>query len=198
MLLSAARAMLNEAGIAKHHDALARARQAVVEGPDLVASARNALVTALEHEKQQRQRYDDALVEAEWVAESMNRFVVEGNRTFLVATCPAEHTTADDETARCSADRCDGTGELRRQMTADQKAAYIKGEAKKRAEVVRAAKDLAEAEHAAALAKVDVDTAENRWQAARYAAELARTDADLAITHLACLARTLTPTEHAL
>lgn len=195
-LLSLVRGLFNEVGIQKRTAELDAAVRALHDGPDLVAHAREALLAAQERERQLREQYETALAEAEWALDG--RFVQDGNKTFLVVWHRGGETTPSEAEAR-GWKRVDDGGavadpdvnvvwEERRQMTADERRAWTKRTAQEAREVMPLAGDVRGAEHAVALAKVDVERAEDRWNAARYALEAARTQLGTAATQLDCLA----------
>lgn len=133
--LDAIRSIANEAGIR-------RARTMLRDAPDIVEAAKRDLRNAQNVERDARESYDTALLEAEW--ELDGRFVTEGNKTYLV------------------------DGEERRAMTADERKAWKAEQAKRAGSVAAAAKALREAEAATARARDAVDTAENRLTAAKH------------------------------
>lgn len=132
--LDACRAALQEVGIR-------RARAAVTSAPDLIAAARDALRAAQETEREAKKRLADAVLNAEW--ELDGRFVVEGNKTYLV------------------------DGDERRAMTADDRAKWKAAEARKDPAVAAAETAVSAAEHDVAAARDAVDNAERRFSAAK-------------------------------
>jgi hypothetical protein len=169
-LLAAARAYLNEVGINHHHQALTEAARIVADGPDLVSNARATLLAAQEAERQATEELDEARTAAAWELSGQVR--KEGNR--IIVTEP------------------DGS---EREVTAAVRDEWLEHAANTHPAVAVARTRALEAEHQVGLARLEVDTAENRWQAARYQADLARTAADLAVAHLGTLTRTLSPKE---
>ena len=134
-LLVEARAMLNEAGIVK-------ARAYLRDMPDVLEAAQADFRKAQEAERLAREAYDQALSEAEWELDS--RFVVEGNKTYLV------------------------DGEERRSMTADERAKWKATEAKKLPSVKSAATALYAAEQHTAAMRDAVAATERRFSAAKH------------------------------
>lgn len=129
-----ARAALNEAGMLK---ARARVDAALARIEDAQTSLRAAQELAGIHKAQ----LDQALAEAEWTLD--DRFVVEGNKTFLV------------------------TGEERKAMTADERAKWKALEARKTIAVSDAAAFAAGADSEVAFCRDALAVAEKAFQAAR-------------------------------
>lgn len=190
-LLSVVRGLMNEVGIQKRTSELDAAVRALYDGPDLVKNARESLVAAQERERQARESYEAAVIEAEWNLDG--KFVSEGNKTYLVVWHTADscdRATAEAKGWEFIPDAADGEGawQERRQMTADERRQWVKRTAAEARNVLPLASDLRGAEHAVAMAKVDVERAEDRWHAARYALDASRTQLAAAATQLECLA----------
>lgn len=190
-LLSLVRGLFNECGIARRTSDLDAAIRALHDGPDLVANAREALLGAQERERLARERYEAAVIEAEWKLDG--KFVSEGNRTYLVVWHTADSCdkpTADAKGWEFITDAADGEGawQERRQMTADERRQWVRRTAAESRDVLPLASDLRGAEHAVAMCRVDVERAEDRWGAARYALDASRTQLAAAATQLDCLA----------
>lgn len=189
MLLDAARAMLNEAGIGEARRRLDGARAAVHDGPALVKAAREKLVEQNERLRQATEDYERALIEAEWALDA--RFVTEGNKTFLITRYNGNRDSVPPDATLITGAEDDGVFETRKAMTADERAAWKRRTAADARELKPLRDALDRARHAVDLAKVDVDARENEWGAARYEADVARAQADLAAAQIACLARTI-------
>lgn len=129
-----ARAALNEAG-------MLRARHRVDDTLDAIPVAQAKVRGAAEGVAQQRANFEQVLLEAEWELDS--RFVVEGNKTFLV------------------------DGDDRRQMTADERKTWKQAEARKHKSVRISADALRAAEQNLAEAKDALSFAELAFRAAR-------------------------------
>lgn len=189
-LLDVVRGLMNEVGIRRRSDELDAAVAALRDGPSLVANAQAHLLEMQERERRVRESYDTALVEAEWALDA--RFVQDGNRTYLVtwheAPDPAEAEARGWVLADPQPQGKTNVYVERRQMTADERAAWRKRTAAQAREVQPLASDLRGAEHAVAMAKVDVETAERRWLATRYGVDAARTALASSATQLDCLA----------
>lgn len=133
--------LLVEARAACREAGIAKARADLIGALDILRHAQDAKRKTEAAERAAKEAHDDALGEAEW--ELDGRFVQDGNKTFLV------------------------DGDDRRQVLADEKAAWKRREARKLPAVARAAKVLAEATEADARARDDVIHAERRFAAAR-------------------------------
>ena len=174
--LSAVHEVIREAGIRN-------ARRALAEAPDRLAAAQNVYREAQAVEAAAKERYAQALVEAEW--ELDGRFHTDGNRVYLRTPCEAcggrgaSVISPDGDAEKCEA--CDGLSTTRKQMTADERKAYKASEAAKAPAVVTAALDLREAEEATATARDAVGIADRRFSACKR-------DLDAAIAELNALA----------
>lgn len=194
-LLSVVRGLMNECGIGKRTSELDAAVAALRDAPSLVANAQAHLLEMQDREKRCREAYDTALAEAEWALDA--RFVQDGNKTFLVTWHRENEATPDEAAARgwklvegtkSSSGAETKTYEERRQMTADERRAWVRRNAAQAREVTPLAGDLERASHAVAMARVDVASAEDRWQAVRYAVDACRTQLAASATQLEALA----------
>lgn len=164
--LDAGRALANEVG-------LRRARGAVAAGPDLIAAAQDAYRNAQAKEREAKDSYDGALIEAEWELDA--QFHTEGNRVYLRIECDEcdgrGKVGTDADTAKC--ERCDGIGSARKSMTADERKAWKAAEAAKLPVVKAAAINLRAAEEHTASARDGIEVARTRISAARHELEAA-------------------------
>lgn len=184
--LTVARALFNEARLNAALTELDKARKILGDAPDVVAHAKEQRQTAKETLAHRRDEYAQAVAEAEWALSV--RVARDGNKTYIVTRYHANDERPDDAVP---VDGAPDVWEQRRQVTADQADTWRKQAAAKNPNVVRSVAAVQAAEHALALCDIDVDRAEDRWQAARYLCDTARTTADAAIAHLNCLARSL-------
>lgn len=192
-LLEEARQLLKAAGIGAARTKVAELRKAVADAPDIVANARERLLAAQDRERQARESYETALAEAEWALDG--RFVAESNKTFLVTWHRPDEVSGEDEAKARGwtlvANGGQDAWQERRQMTADERRQWVARTASQAREVAPLASGLRQAEHAVALARIEVDTAENRWQGTRAALTAAIADVEAACAEVACLARSL-------
>lgn len=159
-LLDAARAAMNEVGIGA-------ARRSLADALAAYTAAQTNLRTAQAAESLAKSIHDDALRDAEWEADDPARFVVEGNKTYLVLDVPND------------------SGEMpRRQVTAEQRREWVRTQAVKSSTVIDAAHALAIATEDTAMARDAITFAERRLQAARH-------DLDAAAVQLAALTAAL-------
>lgn len=184
--LTVARGLFNEVRLPQALDQLEKCRRFVVDAPDLVAAALEARVAAREKVGHAKDELATATAEAEWALSA--RFVVEGNKTFLVT----RYREGDEHPPNAvPVDGEPGVFEARQPMLAADQDRWKRQRASEDPAVKRATAALAQAEHALAVCDVDYERAQDRWQASRVQADLARTAADAAIASLNCLARTL-------
>jgi hypothetical protein len=181
-LLDTARGLLNETKVHEKRDQLAKAIAAVKDAPDVVKNARERLLEQQDRLKVANEAWEQALVEAEWALDA--RIMREGNKTYIVT----QYRNREDVPEGVEAEvMCIGNNDAlvaRRQVTWKRRTAATHLNPQHQA--------VTSAEHAVALAKIDVDHAEDLWHAARYRLDAARTDAELAVASVACLARSLT------
>lgn len=174
--LDQARAVANEVG-------LRRARMAVHDSPDLVASAQDGYRVAQASERATRETYDAALLEAEWALDA--NFKSDGNRVYLRVRCEVCRGTGKEDSPVhdpvCSA--CTGSGTIRKFMTADERKAWKAAEAAKRPEVLAAHQNLRSAGEATAAARDAIEVARLRASSARH--ELDAAVAELQVLALA-------------
>lgn len=166
-----ARAALNEAGIV-------RARAALWNSIDRIEQAQLVVRSTAEVVARHKQAHAVAIADAEWELDS--RFVVSGNKTYLVEAC----TAAFDDHTEANCGTCAGAGEVRRSMTADERTKWKQLEATKLPAVRAAAADLADAEALLAGARDELVVAEKFNQAAR-------ADLDAAIATVQTLAASI-------
>ncbi len=76
-------------------------------------------------------------------------------------------------------------------MTADEARAWKRRTAHEQPDVKRAVQAVKGSEHGLALCRIDVDVADQRIKAARAELDAARASADIAVSHLNCVARSL-------
>lgn len=133
--LDAVRSVANESGIR-------RARTLLRDAPDLLDAAKRQLRSMQMAQRGAKELYDDALLDAEW--ELDGRFVVEGNKTYLV------------------------DGDTKKAMTADERREWKAQQAKRLPAVAQARTALDLAEEATARARDEVDLAEARLMAAKH------------------------------
>jgi hypothetical protein len=187
-LLDTARGLLNETKVHEKRDQLAKAIAAVKDAPDVVKNARERLLEQQDRLKVANEAWEQALVEAEWALDA--RIMREGNKTYIVT----QYRNREDVPEGVEAEvMCIGNNDAlvaRRQVTADEAKDWKRRTAATHLNPQHQA--VTSAEHAVALAKIDVDHAEDLWHAARYRLDAARTDAELAVASVACLARSLT------
>lgn len=190
-LLSVARGLLNETQILRRHDQLERARKAVRDAPDIIRARREALQSQQDRLRQTVDAFEQAVAQAEWALDA--RFVAESaTKVFLITRHRVEPGQEPNDAWTFIEDAAGASVyEERRQMTADERATWKKRTALAAREVQPAKQAKDSAEQAVAMARVDVEFADDQWKAARAELDAARTDADLAIAQLACLARAL-------
>lgn len=133
-LIVSARAALNEAG-------LMRARKYLVDAVDLYDSALAAKRASYAAMRDAERRYTDAVAEAAYALDG--RFVVEGNKTFLV------------------------DGDQRRAMTADERRDWKERQARRDPDVVVAGRDFAAAQSDHERCVDELHLAEMRFKASR-------------------------------
>lgn len=189
-LLEAARELLNETEITRHHRQLADAAGELVDAPAVVEKAKQILAEEKVKAAAARDQYEQVLLEAEWELDA--RFLSEGNKTYLV-------THHDHEVAGglLLEDREPAVWEARKAMTADERDRWKRHHATKTGPVTQARQRVDAADLAVTHAALRVGAEEDRWQALRAIAEVRCTAADLAVAHLSTLARCLgsTPTK---
>lgn len=156
--LSAAQAACKEVGVR-------RVRDDLIASLSRIADAQEAKRDADFEADAARQAVADARAEAEWLLGGS--FVSEGNKTFLVAT------------------NADGEATERRQMTADEKRAWIARAVESNSDVAVAAKVLASAEMAQTEARDGLALANTANSALRHVL-------DAAVAELATLRTALT------
>lgn len=154
-----ARAAMNEAGIV-------RARRRLPEAHDVFATAQIELRAKQELERNAKEACEAAAADAEWQLD--DRFVTEGNKTFLVTA----GATPDDEPTR-------------KAMTADERAKWKQQEARKLPAVRKAADALRKAEAETGAARDAKDLAERSIGACR-------TDLEAAIAIVGLFAHAIT------
>lgn len=164
--LTAVHEVIREAGIRN-------ARRALAEAPDHLAAAQKAYREAQAVEAAAKDRYSEALLEAEW--EIDGRFKTEGNQVYLRVKCEACGGSGLDQFAqpapgeqRPKCEACDGLGTTRKKMSVDERKVYKASEAAKVPAVVAAALDLREAEEATAAARDAVTVSDKRLSAAKH------------------------------
>lgn len=161
--LDAMRALLNESGIR-------RARVALAEAPDRLATAQTTYREAQAAEALAKEAHAGALLEAEWDLDG--RFQTDGNKTYLRITCEGcEGIVIPGAGDKCGA--CDGIGSTRKQMTADERKAWKASESAKAAGVVTLAAELYRAQENTAAARDAVNVAEKRLSASKYEVQAA-------------------------
>ena len=170
--LDACRAIAQEAGIR-------RARRALAEAPDRLAEAQAAYREAQAVEAAAKERYGQALLEAEWSV--AGQVYSDGNKKYRWVPC-GEHK-GGEPTPLCT--ECNGSGRLRLFMLADEIAKWKAAEAARVPAVVAASLDLREAEETTATARDAVGIADRRFSAAKY-------DLTAAVAELNALAMSLT------
>ena len=166
--LDACRAIAQEAGIR-------RARRALAEAPDRLAEAQAAYREAQAVEAAAKERYGQALLEAEWTLDG--QLHKDGNKTYRWIECeciavdagPAvvKVRTPEGREAVDNCAICAGAGKFRRFMLADDVKSWKAAEAAKAPAVVAATLDLREAEEATAGARDAVTVADKRFSACR-------------------------------
>lgn len=169
--LSAVHEVIREAGIRV-------ARRALAEAPDRLAEAQNLYREAQAVEAAAKERYTQALIEAEW--ELDGQLHKDGNKTYRWIVC--ECTGPDGgETAKVDCPVCAGNGAFRRFMLADDVKSWRASESAKVPAVVEASAHLRRCEMDTAAARDAVTVAEKRLSACR-------ADLDAAVAELNALA----------
>lgn len=158
--LSAVHEVIREAGIR-------RARAALAEAPDHLAEAQAAYREAQAIEGAARERYQQALVEAEW--EVAGQVFSDGNKKYRWVPC-GEHGDGEP-TPLCT--ECNGSGRYRLFMLADDVAKWKAATAASQAAVVLLATALRRAEEDTAAARDAVGVADKRLSAAKYEVQAA-------------------------
>lgn len=167
--------MLNESGIR-------RSRAALAAAPDQLAKAQADHRTAQAALDVARETYDQAVLDAEWLLD--DRFVVEGNKTWLVSNCEVCSGIGTSPNLD-SCGLCRGEGETRKSMTADERKAWKASEARKMRPVAEAAAALRSSDEACLAARDAVGVADKRLAAAKH-------DLDAAVAELNALSLALT------
>ncbi len=153
--LSAVHEVIRSAGIRN-------ARRALAEAPDRLAEAQAAFREAQAVELAAKDRYSQALIEAEW--ELDGQLHKDGNKTYRWVPC--ECVLEGSSNKDCAI--CAGAGQFRRFMLADDVKSWKASEAAKVPAVVTAGLDLREAEETTAAARDAVGIADRRFSAAKY------------------------------
>ena len=165
--------VIREAGIRN-------ARRALAEAPDRLAEAQAAFREAQAVEAAAKERYSQALIEAEW--ELDGQLHKDGNKTYRWVTCECSVGTPEnpgEPVPACAI--CAGQGQYRKFMLADDVKAWKASEAAKVPGVVELAAHLRRCEEATAAARDAVGVADRRFSAAKH-------DLDAAISELNALA----------
>ena len=161
--LSAVHEVIREAGIRN-------ARRSLAEAPDHLAAAQNVYREAQAVEAAAKDRYTQALIEAEWELDS--QLHKDGNKTYRWMGCECWNAEpvgkVDPNCAICA-----GAGKFRRFMLADDVKSWKAAEAAKAPAVVAATLDLREAEETTDTARDAVGIADRRFSAAKYEVQAA-------------------------
>lgn len=165
----ACRAILADVGIR-------RCRMALVEAPEAIAAAQALYRTAQAAQAAAKEAHAQAVAEAEWTLDG--RFVVEGNKTFLVTLCEVCDgqgfvSVRPDSSDWAACDTCKGEKTVRKSLTAPERQAWKDREARNVPAVQAAARALAVADEDVAAARDAIEVAKARLTATKHALDAA-------------------------
>lgn len=151
-----AKAALNEAGIV-------RSRRNLGDALDKFGNEQITVRAKQELERTAKDAYESAIAEAEWELDS--RFVVEGNKTYLLTDEDELVDQADAETGEIT--QVPSGKKVRKAMTADERAKWKSLEARRHTAVKAAYSALRKAEGETAAARDALALADKRISACR-------------------------------